>query len=168
MNVDKVTYFVCKICGQNWSPKTPCTGSDFCDVERTILIMEEKTPHKKPVTVDCNNVDMTYERLLVTPRICNSCKVYKHRLSLKNPFLVQLTTGSMPDYIRNLKQNDQNSIYAITYAHFWISEYCIRTNCLKKAQLYGFCKTCFTVCKADPSLLTTDMDMNTNFESTYT
>lgn len=168
MTEDCAPYFVCKSCGQNWSPKSVYFKSDLCDVERMVDSMEEKHLFKKAFSMDCPNLNTTEKFAGGVFRVCNSCKVFKHRMALKNPFLAHLTTGSLPDFVKNSKHNKDTQFYSITYTHFWISEYCIRLNCLKKAQFYGFCKTCFNIYKEDPSMIKMDMDTDINFDTPFT
>lgn len=135
----------CPDCGKRWSPNTNKTtiarlfGKEKQSIKRT------KKFRKGVDEIFVHTQDGNFGN-----RVCNSCKVSKHRNIMKNPFLSHVTTGIMPPIVREAlhtpKKDNISHLQALTHTRFYLSEYCIRTNCIKKQYLYGLCHTCYQFC----------------------
>ena len=139
--------YSCYFCGKRWILKDATFSTD----------LPPSAVNENVSQGDTNNMELDDDYDFnnngpYTLRACAACRVSRHRSHLKNPLLSHFKTGVMSPIIRDTKYDDVNNrnnmkeLYHVTYNQFWLSEYCIRADCIRKAKFYGFCKTCYLYC----------------------
>jgi hypothetical protein len=156
--------YCCTVCGGRWRIKDPSVTKEQLekhDMDMDIdangafsPVSSKRTASSGAQKVKLDSLQISDVLQIKKSRVCSSCRVRKHRKSLKNPFQTTANTGKMPTIIKRTLHDVDNparDVLCITYDNFWLSQFCIRANCIRRAQKFGFCHVCYNLFRGSPS-----------------
>lgn len=152
--------YCCTVCGSRWRIKDPSVTKEQLekhDMDIDSIAFDSSSKRKSTSgthKVKLDSLQISDVLQIKKSRVCSTCRVRRHRKSLKNPFLTTANTGKVPAIIKRTLHdvgNPARDVLCITYDNFWLSQFCIRANCIRRAQKFGFCNVCYNLYSGSPS-----------------